>query len=159
MWLLLWGIFLDWIIWSKQTHRNPDLWRCENLSESWPHFLVAALQGMFSFSFLFSQDRLSPCIFDGTETLSVDQAGLELSDPFVSASWTLWLKVCVTTPGLWIFLGWIIGSGQIQLKPNLLRCENAPQILVTPSGVSLEKGCVKRIEGEDDVILLQLTTY
>jgi hypothetical protein len=53
----------------------------------------------FVFCFLFFRDRVSLCSPSCPGTHFVDQAGLELRNPLVSASQVLGLKVCATTPG------------------------------------------------------------
>jgi hypothetical protein len=58
----------------------------------------------FLFFFLVFWDRVSLCSPGCPGTHSVDQAGLELRNPPVSASRVLGLKACATTPGLMSFL-------------------------------------------------------
>jgi hypothetical protein len=54
---------------------------------------------LFGFLFLFFRDRVSLYSSGCPGTQSVDQAGLELRNPFASASRVLGLKACATTPG------------------------------------------------------------
>jgi hypothetical protein len=63
-------------------------------------FKHMSLWGLFFFSFLFFQDRVSLSSPGCPGTHSVDQAGLELRNPPASASQVLGLKVCTTTAQL-----------------------------------------------------------
>lgn len=68
------------------------------------YYTVKLFSNVYASLFLFFSDRVflcSPC-YPGT--LSVDQAGLELRDPPVSASHVLGLKACAITVQLMIVL-------------------------------------------------------
>jgi hypothetical protein len=54
---------------------------------------------LFLLFFFFFRDRVSLCSPGCPGTHSVDQAGLELRNPPVSASQVMGLKVCTTMPG------------------------------------------------------------
>jgi hypothetical protein len=62
------------------------------------YFEIAKLPDFFFF-FLVFRDRVSLYSLGCPGTHFVDQAGLELRNPPVSASQVLGLKACATTPG------------------------------------------------------------
>jgi hypothetical protein len=61
--------------------------------------VCSTMTSSFFFFFLIFRDRVSLCSPGCPGTHSVDQAGLELRGPPVSASWVLGLKACTTMPG------------------------------------------------------------
>jgi hypothetical protein len=74
-------------------------------------FLLNCVVFIFNFLkffllFVFLRDRVSLCSPGCPGTHFVDQAGLELRNPPVSASQVLGLKACTTTPGYFYFFKW-----------------------------------------------------
>jgi hypothetical protein len=86
-------ICLPWKSIKNKTKQNKTLF-------SFYSYLPKPFWLLFFFFFLLVfRDRVSLCSPGCPETHSVDQAGLELRNPFASASRVLGLKACATTPG------------------------------------------------------------